>query len=508
MKKLFASLVLILAASVALAQLNISFTASSHNGYHISCNRGNDGWITANATGGFPPYTYLWSNLATTQTISNLTASYYAVTVTDGLGATATNGLNLSEPQLLAVLLSSYLYPNGYNVSCYQCFNGSITNNTSGGVSPYTYSWVDGPTTQNRTSVGGSILYKVTVTDANGCTAMRDITLTEPERNDWTMTGNTGSNPATHYIGTADNVDLVLRTNGTERMRVNTNGNVNVSGNLSSSTINVSGASTYNIMHIIDSIEIGNSIWLGGQNQNTASDNRIYTDDGPLIIQEPAQFNVGLGSFSKTFPPKAKVEILDGKFADYFSTQLPPQSITSPYCKPVFQVTYSSDPDYNCPEGYVFKVVDYPNLTTAFFAEYNPNPNTATEPGAPSPTTFGILNNGKVVIGTDYSTTNYNYKLAVNGNIICEEVKVKLRSSWPDNVFENNYQCMSLKELENFIKENKHLPGIASADEVKNNDGVEIGDMQMKLLQKIEELTLYIIEQQKQIDELKEQVKK
>lgn len=91
------------------AQLNISFSMSSHNGYNISCFGGTDGWITANVTGGTPPYTYLWSNSSTTQTISGLPASYYAVTVTDSTNATATSGKNLTQPAKITVALTSSL---------------------------------------------------------------------------------------------------------------------------------------------------------------------------------------------------------------------------------------------------------------------------------------------------------------------------------------------------------------------------------------------------------------
>jgi hypothetical protein len=73
-----------------------------------------------------------------------------------------------------------------------------------------------------------------------------------------------------------------------------------------------------------------------------------------------------------------------------------------------------------------------------------------------------------------------------------------------DFVFEDDYQLMSLNDLEQQIKANKHLPGIPSAKEVEEN-GVSLGEMQAKLLQKIEELTLYVIDQDKKLDVLKEE---
>lgn len=109
---------------------------------------------------------------------------------------------------------------------------------------------------------------------------------------------------------------------------------------------------------------------------------------------------------------------------------------------------------------------------------------------------------GDVSIGT---TDAKGYKLAVAGKIVAEEIKVKLQTNWPDYVFASNYQLPTLKETEQHIKEKGHLPGIPSAEEVKNN-GVALGEMNAKLLQKIEELTLYIIQQQNEMVELKNEV--
>lgn len=98
---------------------------------------------------------------------------------------------------------------------------------------------------------------------------------------------------------------------------------------------------------------------------------------------------------------------------------------------------------------------------------------------------------GEVNIGTSLA----NSKLSVNGNIRAREIKVE-NANWPDYVFEKKYQLPTLQEIEKHIKQKGHLPGIPSADEVKAN-GVDLGEMNAKLLEKIEELTLYMIEQNK-----------
>ena len=124
------------------------------------------------------------------------------------------------------------------------------------------------------------------------------------------------------------------------------------------------------------------------------------------------------------------------------------------------------------------------------------------------PTNFKFGVTGKsyfsdfVGIGTTNLTATSGYKLAVDGGILCEEVKVIANVPSADYVFEKDYNLRTLNEVEAFVNENKHLPDVPSAKEFKEN-GYKMGDMDNLLLQKIEELTLYIIEQQKQIDDLK-----
>ncbi|MBW6481456.1 MAG: hypothetical protein K0B10_00195 [Vicingaceae bacterium] len=112
---------------------------------------------------------------------------------------------------------------------------------------------------------------------------------------------------------------------------------------------------------------------------------------------------------------------------------------------------------------------------------------------------FVVLGNGNVGIGT---TAVNGAKLSVEGVIRARRVNVDAASIvWSDFVFEPNYNLMSLIQLENFIVKNKHLPDVPSATEVKEK-GIDLAQMDAILLQKIEELTLYIIEQDKRINEL------
>jgi hypothetical protein len=101
------------------------------------------------------------------------------------------------------------------------------------------------------------------------------------------------------------------------------------------------------------------------------------------------------------------------------------------------------------------------------------------------------------------------YKLYVEQGILTERVKVALKTSgnWADHVFAPGYKLKSLPEVEKFIKENKHLPGIPSAETLVKDGGIDMNRMFAKQMEKIEELTLYMIEIKKENEQLKKEIK-
>ncbi|MEP5611437.1 MAG: helicase associated domain-containing protein [Cyclobacteriaceae bacterium] len=115
---------------------------------------------------------------------------------------------------------------------------------------------------------------------------------------------------------------------------------------------------------------------------------------------------------------------------------------------------------------------------------------------------FAIVPNGNVGIGTKDPLS----KLSVNGHIRATEVKVLADITVPDYVFEPNYDLRTLEETKAYIAENKHLPEIPSAAEIEEN-GIDLGDMNMRLLKKIEELTLHQIELMEEMQEMKKELK-
>jgi hypothetical protein len=125
-----------------------------------------------------------------------------------------------------------------------------------------------------------------------------------------------------------------------------------------------------------------------------------------------------------------------------------------------------------------------------------------------NPSKNDLIVKGRVGIGTPLAHNTNEYELAVNGNIGTKDVQIEGNSDawvWPDYVFKKEYKLPTLASVAAYIDANNHLPEVPSATTVKE-DGYSMSEMDVTLLKKVEELTLYIIEQQKQIDELKKRL--
>ena len=114
------------------------------------------------------------------------------------------------------------------------------------------------------------------------------------------------------------------------------------------------------------------------------------------------------------------------------------------------------------------------------------------------------VTDGTLGIGTTQKAAGY--LVNIGGKLMAEEVRVQLRAAWPDYVFEKGYKKLTLAELENYVAVNKHLPNIPSAKEIQK-DGQQLGEVQRKMLEKIEELTLYIVEMNKRMETMEKENK-
>ena len=411
------SLLLVLGAlteQAAAQALSATLTASDYNGYHISCFGAMDGSLTVNVSGGTAPYTYSWTTGATSATITDLAAGYYKVSVTDAANAEFIVDITLVEPLELKLSAEAYKYPSGKNISCWNCFNGSIAVDVDYGVAPYSYLWDDGPTTEDRSALGVGT-YKVEVTDANGCQlASGGIYLEEPAREDWTMNGNAGTNPATQYIGTSDNKDLVFKTNAAEALRLEGDGDIRLQGNMGD-------------------------------------------EEGPLYRMGDGTLKRGDGGELPTLPPN-RCRSLNAY--PYWKTR----------GNAFEQLCLDQIPQLGTTAAYPLRIITNNQQRMHISAA------------------------GKVGIGTEPPAGNVQgYRLFVEDGIVCRDVLVK-SGAWPDFVFDPGYTPMPLDQLRAYLFTERHLPGIPSAAEVAANDGVELGELQRRLLQVVEEQALYILQ--------------
>ncbi len=159
-----------------------SETVTTPNGLAVSaqetdanCNGDANGEVDASVQGGLPPYTYQWSNGATTEDITNLPAGSYTLIVADSDGCTVSITATVNEPDLLISIADLPL-----GASCKGNSDGGASLSTSGGTAPYSYLWSNGSTHAELTNVpAGS--YTVVITDAHGCTTTESVTIDEPE---------------------------------------------------------------------------------------------------------------------------------------------------------------------------------------------------------------------------------------------------------------------------------------------------------------------------------------
>ena len=463
-------------------QLAVTLNTSNFNGKNISCFGGRNGTITANPSGGSAPYTYTWSNQATTNAISNQAAGYYRVTVRDFVGAIVTAEVTLTEPVVIRLSNVVNVYGNGFNISCYNCYNGSINLTVTGGTTPYIFNWNGGNTNQNRTALGPGN-YMVTVTDANGCSANSEtFYLNQPERSDWSMTGNTGSNPTSSFIGTMDNVDLKFRTNNVERLSIKANGEVKINSSL----------------QVKDSLTFNGNRQIGYRPAQGSNPEILSFGKAPFSLPT---------SITDCFSPNLNTPT-QYQFAG--TIQLYGNS-TSNNNLNVMEIGFDGssaiiDATGSAPNPYNRLLLNYYCGRDVFVGNNTSGDLTANH---------NFFVNGMVGIGIDPANLNLAtgatpYKLLVAGKMGANEIWCSpgtATSPWPDYVFNKDYKMLSIKELEHYLTENNHLPGIASAKEINNLEKINLVEMQKKQQEKIEELYLYIIELKKEIDGLKNKLK-
>ncbi len=288
----------------------------------------------------------------------------------------------------------------------------------------------------------------------------------------------------------AGDASLNFQTDGTDHMTISADGYVGIGTTSPLTPLHVNGAIYTNAQLT------ARSLYISGVNNKSiidAGDASLYFQtDGNDHMTITLDGKVGIG----TTLPAAKLHIENGANTDaaVLATSSENNKLvvssgttTSAYVS-TFKITQQFGNDRN--NGYI-----------SFHRGGSNNDGFLTF-GTSGQERFRIDGNGNVGIGIEDPGT---YKLAVGGTIVAEEVIVSLQP-FPDYVFNNNYKLRTLEEVESFIAENGHLPEVPSAKEVEEN-GIGVGDMNITLLKKIEELTLYVIEQNKRIQVLENENK-
>jgi hypothetical protein len=218
---------------------------------NITCNGLSDGGATTSATGGTMPYTYSWSNTATTATITGLMAGTYSVTITDANGCTSTSSATVTEP---TILVSASVVDS--NITCNGLSDGGATASSTGGTMPYTYAWSNSATTASITGVVAGT-YSVTVSDANGCADSSSVTITEPS--EFIISPKLVSGTTISQL--TENDSLISFSGGTQSFLATE------SGPLTAVSIKAKFSEDYNITHLTAVIyEQGSTTPLASQN--------------------------------------------------------------------------------------------------------------------------------------------------------------------------------------------------------------------------------------------------
>ena len=556
-KNVLLPIAFLLVATISNAQLTVTLTPNN-----VNCEGLRTGQITANVTGGVPPYHYDWSTGVQTQSISNLHGGYYALKVYDQNGNNGFAQITLTEPEELRIVqFDATIYSNNYNTSCYNCNDGAIIVAVAGGTPPYTYTWSDGSNLQNRTNLVAKD-YQLVVTDAFGC-QVRELNkeLSRPEREDWTAGGNANATSAS-FLGTTNQMPLQFKAGNNLGFTLMPNANALFTGKIGVGTNNpvekfeVSGGNARfgGDVRVDGGIKLSNlANGVGGLIgfDGNGTFQPITNSNILKLVYESLDCNAVLSQTNLSNPPHWSVnqlastgpnqsnlfyhpEILScfnvgikknhadfaldvygtGSFSDNLfaggkigiGTSTPSEKLEITGGALKFNMATSGNVSWagwqNVIQMPIGSCITTSNVTSGQYAQ-----NQGLRLG------FGMTNGGWYFIRStnnlgDATTTYTKYAafLTENGEFTCRRVMVNLTSGWSDYVFDKNYKLRSLIDVEKFITEHKHLPDVPSEKELAEN-GIDTEKMLSVQMKKIEELTLYTIELEKKLEALTNVVK-
>ncbi len=363
----------------------------------------------------------------------------------------------------------------------------------------------------------------------------------------WKTNGNVAD--SNYYIGTKNDFPLKIRTNDVERIRLTTDGKFGFGTTIPESMFDVYGdaifRNNFKLPSLLNAdstvqnfllIKGDGSITKGGidhlkslmyldvnSSDGSCGDGGIYNDANPTwsnglnkIYYKCPQIKIGIGTQNPNFTLHVNGTTYS---TDYFGNTAVVNRGTfnqrllvgtdiintnyrlNIYGNSLFQggmvikniannVSINVDQTESTNDYTKIIYAEIQNPTTEIIKVFNPSTNQ---------TPFLLSSSGKMEI---HNGTTKTFQLETNGLLRVRSVKVDL-NNWADYVFKEGYELMPISQLDNYIKENGHLPNVPSEKEVATN-GVELGEMNKILLEKIEELTLYILELEKRINEVEQ----
>lgn len=385
---------------------------------------------------------------------------------------------------------------HGYGVSCFGMKDGTLQAEVTGGTAPYHYKWSNGASTETVDHLAAGY-YRLDVIDANNEVATAEITLEQP-------------------LPMKLDVDVYEYSNGYNISCYDcNNGNaaVVVMGGAAPFTVSWSdgpvGASRYNLGPKDYKITVADANGCEGANTT-------------IYLRGPAPSNWGMAGNANTSPGAQFMGTTDNKDVVFKSNGQERLRLKADGRIAVADTTLFGKELYLRGDGTFAAFGEYPQqpdvpcglnpIGTGMYPDWRVGGNMFVHPlcndnypllGSKVPLSIGLItnnaermvitSNGKVGIGTTPDDNPVgDYRLFVENGIVCRDVLVKL-GDWPDYVFQPNYALMPLGELRAFLRKHKHLPGIPSAAELEAKKGVEVGDLQTRMLKVMEEQVLYIL---------------
>ncbi len=307
----------------------------------------------------------------------------------------------------------------------------------------------------------------------------------------WKLTGNTGIVDTSNFLGTTDQNPIIFKTRGIEQMRIQSSGKVGIGTKKPGSDLNIA-------TNAVVSLTTPGMLMLGDDKKsNMTMDNNViqsrYNGTAASLYLNYYGGTTYVGPTAALQVSSTGTALAAGNFS--FNSSSQSLQFPNPSGTPAAMMYMFASGTTNINRMVIAHSASY----STWGLQYDDTHDQFDFLGAGASRMSINLSNGNIGIGVATPV----YRLEVCGTIRAKEVRVE--TGWCDYVFEKDYKLKSLNELEQYINDNKHLPGIVPASEVEKN-GLKLAEMNKAMMEKIEELTLYVIQLSKDNQKLQQEI--